>query len=89
MNPLLPQLDLFRFCMHFLFALKMENAVQETDREDILDSGEHCDSKKHSSSAENSDEDIVESDVELDDADVVQPDNDPSQKVLGGSTYLS
>ncbi|XP_027169824.1 TPR repeat-containing thioredoxin TDX [Coffea eugenioides] len=76
-----PSLAFFKNYLQSLGARVSPPAKSETDREDILDSGEHCDSKKHSSSAENSDEDIVESDVELDDADVVQPDNDPSQKM--------
>ncbi|CAI9113704.1 OLC1v1014357C2 [Oldenlandia corymbosa var. corymbosa] len=47
------------------------------------------DSKKSSSSDDNLDEDIVESDVELDNSNIVQPDNDPAQKMGDSSVEVT
>lgn len=63
--------------------------MQGKKGQDIPDSREHSESKKPSSTADNLDDEIVESDLELDNSNVVQPDSDPPQKVIVGSTELN
>lgn len=49
----------------------------------MSDTREHFDAKNPSTSTEDDDAEIVESDIELDVTDVVEPDDDPPQKVGG------
>ncbi|XP_062118054.1 TPR repeat-containing thioredoxin TDX [Humulus lupulus] len=72
-----PSLAFFKFYLQSLGARIPSDP--DMDKNDMEDSKENIDAKKHESFGE--DDAIVESDVELDDSDVVEPDNEPPQKM--------
>ncbi|EXB25601.1 TPR repeat-containing thioredoxin TDX [Morus notabilis] len=74
-----PCLSFFKSYLQSLGARIPPDPEKETVRDDMEDTKEYIDSKKHDSLGE--DDAIVESDIELDNTDIVEPDNDPPQKM--------
>ncbi|PON60713.1 DnaJ-like [Trema orientale] len=74
-----PSLAFFKSYLQSLGARIPPDPKTDKVRDDMEDTKEHIDTKKHDTLGE--DDAIVESDIELDDSDVVEPDIDPPQKM--------